>query len=149
MIFTGKEYKAIKNIKNMEWTTVISKQKKRSEKEALEKERLLDKSMREISYFLTMLEKMKNVEKKESVSNYLKTFINCLTRGGRQLKSKTRTRVSQILDDMKKVKDTEITEIIPQDLKCLSWDSLTWNQSIAIDIENYHNDNKILAFIGI
>ena len=134
----------------MEWTTVISKHKKRQQ----EQQRLLSKSMEEIENVLSMLKKMKDVEKsKEPISNYLKTFINCLTRGGRQLKSKTRIRVSEILDDMKKVNLMDMEKVgmtVDSELNCLSWDSLSWNsQSIAIDIENYHNDNKILEFIGI
>ena len=75
---------------------------------------------------------VKEVKLRSKESRELKTFANNLTRGGRRVKTKTKTRETEILLYMRKI--NESNENVQANLSqtpqmCLLWNSITWSYS--------------------
>jgi hypothetical protein len=132
------EWEEWEDWKEIEWETVVKKKDKREvrdisqEKEissqkktiASEKKEILSQNKREVK------EIVKPTEFKELKE--LKTFANNLTRGGRRVKTKSRSRETEILLYMRKINESNenIQPNIPQTPQmCLLWNSITWSYS--------------------
>jgi hypothetical protein len=128
--------------KEIEWETVVKKKDKREVREvrdisqekeissqkktiASEKKEILSQNKRE-----KVKEIVKPTEFKELKE--LKTFANNLTRGGRRVKTKSRSRETEILLYMRKINESNenIQPNIPETPQmCLLWNSITWSYS--------------------
>jgi len=142
----------------LEWETVVNKKDKRlisrEQEISNEKEKILSEQ-KEISREKKAIERVKktilreqtaisreiavkeiiqvkNSSKESKDLKVLKTFANNLTRGGRRVKIKSRTRETEILLYMRKINESNenVQMNLPQTPQmCLLWNSITWSYS--------------------
>lgn len=139
----------------LEWETVVNKRYKRiisrkgeisNEKENLREQKAFSREKAIERVKKTILREQKAISREIAVKEIvkpkrskdskelkeLKTFANNLTRGGRRVKIKSRTRETEILLYMRKINESSenVQTNLPQTPQmCLLWNSITWSYS--------------------